>query len=124
MFSVEDPYLPLSPDRGVGVQIMGPQDTYMCQFDRDTSKFAGDPRALALSHVFEYYGAKQNDERPAVPDEKFFTSKATAEFFEKVKRCGNCGIKFLRSFGPQRFMLPLFCCFPNVTKINRTFLLL
>ena len=58
MFSVEDPGLPFSTDRGVGAQVMGPDDTYLCEASLrstdSTRNFDGDARRLALSHAFSF----------------------------------------------------------------------
>ena len=48
IYSVEDPGDASSGVRGVGVQLMGPGDGYLCQFSRDTRAFWADPRRLAL----------------------------------------------------------------------------
>lgn len=87
MFSVEDPALPWSPDRGVGAQVMGPRETYLCQFDKQTSNFRGDPRRLALSHVFEFTGTCSDEFKRSVLHETFSnTSESVNDFFENVKR--------------------------------------
>jgi tocopherol cyclase len=48
IYSVEDPGDASSGVRGVGVQLMGPGDGYLCQFARDTRLFWADERRLAL----------------------------------------------------------------------------
>eukprot|EP00899_Mesostigma_viride_P022854 jgi/Mesvir1/3753/Mv15027-RA.2 len=37
---------------GVGAQIMGPDDQYLCQYSTDTSSFFADPKDLELAHTF------------------------------------------------------------------------
>lgn len=52
MYSIEDPKGD-SSTAGVGAQVMGPDDSYMVQFSRDTSSFWADPNSLALGACFE-----------------------------------------------------------------------
>ena len=71
MYSVEDPALAMSADRGVGVQVMGPGDTYLCEYARDTRGFSADTRELALSHVFGTSRAAAPIEDDVPPHERF-----------------------------------------------------
>eukprot|EP00882_Tetradesmus_deserticola_P018828 GHRQ01020221.1.p1 GENE.GHRQ01020221.1~~GHRQ01020221.1.p1 ORF type:complete len:334 (+),score=10.49 GHRQ01020221.1:821-1822(+) len=48
IYSVEDPSNPKSPVGGVGVQVMGPDDGYICQFSRDTEPFWASRHSLEL----------------------------------------------------------------------------
>jgi len=48
---------PRSPNGGVGVQVMGPDDGYLCQFSRSTGAFWADPNDLALGATFQAKGA-------------------------------------------------------------------
>ncbi|KAF6251155.1 tocopherol cyclase-domain-containing protein [Scenedesmus sp. NREL 46B-D3] len=48
IYSVEDPSNPSSPVGGVGVQVMGPDDGYICQFSRDTEVFWASRHNLEL----------------------------------------------------------------------------
>eukprot|EP00798_Chlamydomonas_sp_ICE-L_P022637 gene22636-29781_t len=42
IFSVEDPGDPNSPSGGLGVQVMGPKDSYICQFQKNIGTFWAD----------------------------------------------------------------------------------
>lgn len=52
IYSVEDPRgnTPLS---GIGVQVMGPDDGYMMQFDQNVQRFWAERNKLALGSCFE-----------------------------------------------------------------------
>ncbi|GBF94640.1 tocopherol cyclase [Raphidocelis subcapitata] len=52
MFSVEDPGDASSGVRGVGAQVMGIDDGYICQFSRDTGSFWGARNSLELGATF------------------------------------------------------------------------
>ena len=51
MYSVEDPGS-FSPTAGVGAQVMGPSDSYMVQYSRDTRRFWGWKHRLGLGCAF------------------------------------------------------------------------
>jgi len=51
MYSVEEPEL-RGPRCGVGAQVMGPSDSYLCQHGRSSSAFWAAPHQLALGHSF------------------------------------------------------------------------
>lgn len=55
IYSVEDP-AGGSLQGGVGVQLMGPNDTYICQFSRDTNCFWADRNKLALGAALRSRG--------------------------------------------------------------------
>lgn len=72
IYSIEDPKkeeggdaaCPPSSKPGVGVQIMGPDDSYLIQYDADVSKFwARDPE-LALGACFEAKAGKNGTGAP------------------------------------------------------------
>ncbi len=48
MFSVEDPGNPEATYAGVGIQVMGPGDGYICQYTRDTGAFWAGRNSLEL----------------------------------------------------------------------------
>lgn len=51
IYSVEDPGSQ-RPTSGVGAQIMGPNDSYLLQYEEGTAGFWADPHELALGKVF------------------------------------------------------------------------
>eukprot|EP00195_Chlamydomonas_chlamydogama_P014697 CAMPEP_0202899352 /NCGR_PEP_ID=MMETSP1392-20130828/7616_1 /ASSEMBLY_ACC=CAM_ASM_000868 /TAXON_ID=225041 /ORGANISM="Chlamydomonas chlamydogama, Strain SAG 11-48b" /LENGTH=470 /DNA_ID=CAMNT_0049585515 /DNA_START=249 /DNA_END=1661 /DNA_ORIENTATION=+ len=78
IYSIEDPHAKTStpefPHAGVGVQVMGPDDGYICQFNRNTTRFWADAHDLALGAAFKagpgrgpsplYSGEHRSDVRP------------------------------------------------------------
>lgn len=52
IYSVEDPLGGFATS-GVGVQVMGPGDGYIVQFDKGTEKFWGERNKLSLGSCFE-----------------------------------------------------------------------
>lgn len=52
IYSIEDPGDPRSPVGGVGVQVMGPDDGYICQFSKDVSPFWASRNTLELGSSF------------------------------------------------------------------------
>lgn len=59
IYSIEDPLATL-PTRGVGAQVMGPDDSYIVQYSRDVSRFWADPRALSLGACFSGTGVTKS----------------------------------------------------------------
>ncbi|MEW5314866.1 MAG: hypothetical protein WDW38_006330 [Sanguina aurantia] len=53
IYSVEDPGLPGSKAGGVGVQVMGPDDGYICQHTRSVSGFWADQNSLTLGATLQ-----------------------------------------------------------------------
>lgn len=51
MYSIEDPNC-MEATSGLGAQVMGPQDSYMVQYTRDTRRFWGSKDKLELGGVF------------------------------------------------------------------------
>ena len=62
IYSIEDP-TGSTPLRGLGAQVMGPDDGYLCQYSKDISSFWADKSQLALGAAFR---AKSVDKRPAL----------------------------------------------------------
>lgn len=52
IYSVEDP-LGNTPLSGVGVQVMGPDDGYIVQFDKNVKRFWAERNKLSLGSCFE-----------------------------------------------------------------------
>lgn len=71
IYSVEDPGDASSGVRGVGVQVMGPGDGYVCQFARDTRTFWADPRRLALGACLQAASGATPPPRSVVPPAAF-----------------------------------------------------
>eukprot|EP00879_Flechtneria_rotunda_P016277 GHRR01017030.1.p1 GENE.GHRR01017030.1~~GHRR01017030.1.p1 ORF type:complete len:251 (+),score=65.45 GHRR01017030.1:173-925(+) len=53
IYSIEDPANLNSPVGGIGVQVMGPDDGYICQFNRNTDPFWASRHRLELGAVFK-----------------------------------------------------------------------
>lgn len=53
IYSIEDPGDPSSPVGGVGVQVMGPDDGYICQFSKDVGTFWASRNNLELGATFK-----------------------------------------------------------------------
>lgn len=51
IYSIEDP-LGTLPTKGVGAQVMGPDDSYIVQYSTDVKRFWANPRALELGAAF------------------------------------------------------------------------
>uniref|UniRef100_A0A7S3VSV1 Tocopherol cyclase n=1 Tax=Dunaliella tertiolecta TaxID=3047 RepID=A0A7S3VSV1_DUNTE len=68
IYSIEDP-AGTSPNAGLGVQVMGPKDGYLCQFSRNTGSFWADQHGLALGATIKPRGAVSP--RTMVNEEEF-----------------------------------------------------
>uniref|UniRef100_A0A383VS04 Tocopherol cyclase n=1 Tax=Tetradesmus obliquus TaxID=3088 RepID=A0A383VS04_TETOB len=73
IYSIEDPSNPSSPVGGVGVQVMGPDDGYICQFSRDTEPFWASRHNLELGATLKPKptAAGQRQLRRPVPQAEF-----------------------------------------------------
>ncbi|XP_074276502.1 tocopherol cyclase, chloroplastic [Silene latifolia] len=80
MYSVENPAFrnKLTPTQeakygrrftGVGAQILGPNDEYICQYDDDSNNFWGSRHELALGHTFKPSGSSQPPNKEVPPEE-------------------------------------------------------
>jgi tocopherol cyclase len=63
IYSIEDPGDPRSPVGGMGVQVMGPDDGYICQHSTDVSSFWASRNALELGGSFR----QRSTRRPREP---------------------------------------------------------
>lgn len=52
IYSIEDP-LANTPQAGVGLQVMGPNDGYICQFSKDVRTFWASRNSLELGATFQ-----------------------------------------------------------------------
>lgn len=54
IYSIEDPGNSSSPIGGIGVQVMGPDDGYICQHSKDIRPFWASRHKLELGAVLKY----------------------------------------------------------------------
>ncbi|KAI8472481.1 MAG: tocopherol cyclase-domain-containing protein [Monoraphidium minutum] len=80
IYSVEDPGDSRSGVRGVGVQVMGADDGYICQFSKDTSAFWGARNSLELGACLR--------PAPAAPPGAAPRRMVSAAEFDSAVECG------------------------------------
>jgi hypothetical protein len=80
IYSVEDPSNPSSPVGGVGVQVMGPDDGYICQFNRDTDAFWASRHNLELGATLKAKPTAAEQRRLRQPVSQVWTHLAAVEW--------------------------------------------
>ena len=53
IYSIEDPAQKEGKTTGLGIQVMGPGDSYICQYSKDTRAFWADRNRLALGAILK-----------------------------------------------------------------------
>ncbi|EFJ42521.1 hypothetical protein VOLCADRAFT_42287, partial [Volvox carteri f. nagariensis] len=70
IYSIEDP-LGNTPQTGIGLQVMGPNDGYICQFTSDVSSFWADPHHPALGATFKTSNTARVAPKDILPQDQF-----------------------------------------------------
>ncbi|GLC34906.1 hypothetical protein PLESTF_000216600 [Pleodorina starrii] len=71
IYSIEDP-LGNTPQAGVGLQVMGPDDGYICQFSPDVSSFWALPYRTALGATFKTSNTARVAPKGVLQQDQFF----------------------------------------------------
>lgn len=104
MYSIEDPNLD-SPASGLGAQVMGPQDTYMVQYSRDTRRFWGWTHKLGLGGTFRLKDQVDSSDYPTTMlTEEDFSAKVLRGF--QVSSTWHQGHLSLESKGVGGYIKP------------------
>jgi Tocopherol cyclase len=112
MTSVEDP-LKNTGINGVGLQVMGPRDGYICQFDRDTTKFWAARNELALGAAFTPSGRTAPAKKlvPEVPCQLIVTLYSMLSAMLQLADLGRSHYRFCLSLcGPETGCSPTLHC--------------